>query len=699
MNELLIDVLLKEGYLVITDNIGKKEHKKETLAILNSFLSIGYMLDEKSFNLVTKLSKKDLTDFYNKYFKLLKKIKGVKKHVVFYNDFPHLENVSEFEFIIRANLHYLTATSASFGFMNQDNKKEVKEEDNNEEAHYDNLTIIKESEAIIYLKNYFTNLFRANKAINRNLIEAIKYYRVHYKLGEIEEIPFKENIAIYINTKVEPKNISYDKLNFVKTVTDVLRIYTILASNKSVLETKVKFVSLPRPTRRNMVKKLEEIIIKNKDVETDFKRHIKLWKHAFNYLHIFEYKDMAPNTYHIADLIRNNKLVTFNSKLEMNKENQVTYLKLLSQKPGEFARKIISIINNKNYDLDITLTYFNKIVSMISTKVLVELYNTIINYNKHNFRLFKIPSSYYTLYFELDEAPNYLDLEIAEKLKVSIINGLRNKFSSYRKMDNVYVDPNLKNVFIAPNIRNSSFNYNNLYYGSRVKLDNKNFIRCFTTWKNEGDIREDIDLSLEVYDDNFKQVASLAWHNMSGGKEFDAYHSGDLITAPKKAGATEFVDINLVKAKSFARYLVVVNTIYAGLSFNELNYCYSGVMLTNERLNKHYDEKLVYIKSKLNQEKALMNASFIIDLKEMELIWLDVPIKSYYANTAFGELGTKATLVDALKERMNYYDFIMLHDKHINFIDNKDNCEILISNQKDATFNPINLEKFMLEFF
>ena len=53
-------------------------------------------------------------------------------------------------------------------------------------------------------------------------------------------------------------------------------------------------------------------------------------------------------------------------------------------------------------------------------------------------------------------------------------------------------------------------------------------------------------------------------------------------------------------------------------------------MLSDTRLNKLYDEKAVYIKSKLNQERGLENIAFVIDLLNLELIWVDMPYCDYY---------------------------------------------------------------------
>lgn len=696
MNIKLRHVLLKNNILFFKGKGKKKpeDNTKLVLAIINSFLSLGFKLDEKAIKILNIYNKDSLTNFYNSSIPLLKEISSVKDHFIFYKNFPNLENISEFEYIVRANLHYLTATNLNYGFVNQDissDKVETEEEGNN----YTTLKILVNKNAYLYLRDYFTNLFKGDVAINRNLYEAIKIFRTYDELGELTDIPFKENIACFILTK--NGSLSLKDLAICHNVTDILRIYCILSDGKTIIRNN-KFKSLPRMTRRNIVKRLEELCASSYVLD-DFLRHEVEWKNAFNYLHIFEYKEIAPKVCAIANEIRNGKLRSFRGILETKKKNQEDYLKMLSTKPGEFARSLNYLLSIESYDSELTLSYFSKIVSSISTKVLLELYTYFNCRNSLDFRLFKIPTSYNFAYYQVENKLKTIPNNIISDIIDIIIKGLINKFENYNKLDKVYVDESLKNVVIPLIIRNSSLVYDTFLYGTKIKLEEQNYLRVFTTWKNENNVRQDIDLAMEVYDEKFNQIANLSWHNMSGGKKFDAYHSGDLVTAPLPLGASEFIDINLIKARTQARYLIITNTIFSGLSYDKLSYCYSGVMLSEYRLKKLIDPKSIYIKAKLCQESSLQNVAFVIDLKTLELIWVDMPLDSYYGSTTYGSLGVKSLLVDVLKPRMNLYDFIMLHNKHINFVDNSSEAEIIIANTDTANINPTDLAKFSLDWF
>ena len=695
-------LLLKNHYLVINDiNNDDIDNSNLALGIVNSFLSIGYKLSESAFNILKRCDASVLTAFYINNFSILKEIKGSKKHVVFYKNFPDLDDVDDYEYIIRAELHYLTANESEYGFINDDIKIKKREDGAIKVPYYDEIDILVKTDAISYLRNYISNLFSSNTAINRNLFDSIKEFRKKYSLLDIKEIPFKENIAIYAYTKADNKNIDKNELKYATTITDVLRIYYMISNNQTVFDN-VKFISLNRKSRRNILNRLEKIVTSKGDLINginDFYLHEKLWKSAFNYLHVFEYKNKYKMIYQIADTIRNGKSLSFNAILEKEKNNQENYLKILQSKPGEFARKLNYLILNPNYDLNLTLKYFEDITAEVSTKVLLELYTYFMNRDSLKYRLFKIPTSFYTKFYQRDVTLSPLSEETKNRIISIIKKSLEDKYESYEKIEDVYVDPALKDVILPPVIRNSSLNFDGLIFGSKIKLTNNEFLRVFTTWKNEKKERIDIDLALEMFDENFNQIGNLSWHNMLGGKGIDARHSGDLITAPLPLGATEFIDINLFKARKKVRYLLVTNTMYSGLTFKELSYCYSGVMLSDTRLKKLYDEKAVYIKSKLNQESGLQNIAFVIDLLNLELIWVDMPYCDYYGSVTYESLGVKSILIDVLRKRMSIYDFIMLHKKHMSFVTDINKSKVIIGPPNKANINSLNFETLTKDLF
>ena len=51
-----------------------------------------------------------------------------------------------------------------------------------------------------------------------------------------------------------------------------------------------------------------------------------------------------------------------------------------------------------------------------------------------------------------------------------------------------------------------------------------------------------------------------------------------------------------------------------------------------------------------------------------------------------------SSLKDVLKEHMNLYDFFMLHKGHVEFVDNIDEADIVVSDDSNATLKPFDVE-------
>ena len=252
------------------------------------------------------------------------------------------------------------------------------------------------------------------------------------------------------------------------------------------------------------------------------------------------------------------------------------------------------------------------------------------------------------------------------------------------------------NNYMTPiNNKNASSGFHTLSFGSKIKLNSdKNILRFFTHWKNNHS-RIDIDISAELFNTDFEYINSLAWHNMKGGKDIDAYHSGDIVTAPN--GASEFIDINIAKAKKKKiRYIVISNSVYTSDNFKEVPECFTGVIF-KDKINKDehvFNAQDVEIKIDLTQDRTNECLAFLVDIEKMELIWLDIPSyeENYFVVAADDYAYISAIIKKATSYNVSIYDLIKLHKKHITFTDNKDEALLVIDDSVNSLINPYNLE-------
>ena len=705
--------LLSKGYLVLENASSFDLPKCTTLqlaAVIGSFASLGFELDSDSVKLLSKISEADLRDFYLSSFEIMKIAKGAHvPHVVFYPNFPNIEHISDEEFYVRAILHYLTAGGDSQCFMNQD----ISDIPHREEIHNEIkevLHVISKETAEKIIVDIVNASFEQKTAIHFVSHGFLKdaFIDFHDQISP-KAIPFRENISSYIafiyssnKNKKFGEIATKDNLKFVTTVTDVLRIYAVLSNSSELLLYNIDFKSLDRATRRLFLSILDDIASRNQNVLNDFVRHEFLWKRAFEKLHVGEYKKLYPTIVRIVSDFRNNRYKTFYAKLEEAKSNQTQYLLLLSTRPGEFARRLDSILRNSSYNSDLTLEMFKKIATKVSTTVLMQLWEFFMNRNRYDTRMFSSKRSFSTVYVEKEDNRNPISSELIEKVIHIIEEALMDIYATYPKYENVYISEELKNYAVPRNARNASSQHKTLTYGTRIKLDIEegSYLRFFTHWKNINEITHvDIDLSLELVDESFSKIQSVSWHNMGGGRHIETFHSGDIIDAPN--GASEFIDLNYQKARKQYRYALITNSVYTRQEFASIPECFSGVMFLPKcgKSGEVFQPEFVKYKFDLTQIGSNQNIAFAIDLETLELIWLDCP---FYHNrnriVASGNYGIILALKNALKTHMNMYKFLSLHQKHLTFAKSKEEAEIIFSDSDDATIKPFDFDKIASEW-
>ena len=706
MRKFYLKQLVKLGYLVIeNDDTDSKCGNKELSLLLKSFASLGYTLDESGIEKISKFSNEKLGSFYHANYIRISEITGVnKKHKIFYPNFPDMADISDEEFDVRAILHYLTVSKNNMGFMNQDIefKERLKVHNENKEV----LHFIDEESAYKILFSTFINLFEGKVAIPHHYEEFVVLMLKDFnKEIQISEIPFKENLAFYINCILIANNnkpleevLTAEKLHFIKTPTDLLRVYSVLSKQGYALKHNVNFVSLKRCIRRLFLSILDDMALNNPYMIDDLAKHEFLWKRAFEKLHVSEYSSKYANIVKLASQLRNDEYQTYCSKLEASKNNQVELIKLLKIKPGEFARRLDMVLRNPLFDCDYTLSAFKEVASNISTTVLLQLWKFFKNRNLYKTRIFSIQKEYGSYAKEIEDNRNIIDKEIIDKILQLIEDTLSDIYRNYAPLGNVYIDESMKQYCLPINSRNASSQRKTLTFGTRIKIvdEEKKFLRFFTHFKNfKGkNGRVDIDLSIEFFNENFKEVESLSWHNMSGGRRFNSFHSGDITSAPN--GASEFVDLDYKEARKFARYAVVTNCVYTGQSFSKIPECFSGVMFMTEACKKgvNYNPEFIKYMFDLTQKCQNENIAFALDLETLELIWIDAPISNAYSCVVASEdYGIRIALMNALKSHMSFYDFIMLHSKRFTIVENKENADVIISDSDDATLKPFDVEK------
>lgn len=737
MNRIIRKFLASRGELVYDFEIDPTNNSAELVGrILHSFASLGYTLHPDSIKQLINGYEEDLTKFYNEYILLLSDLKGTSTGMatVFYKNFPDFSNVSEGQFTVNAILHYLTIffkdndlIDDELVFLNQFEEVNDREEESpNIELKV--LKVIDNSDEFQRIIEYFKNQFSQKVAIaDSNMMLLKEIYNstsmysclntitgITYRSIAPEEIPFKENLALYlsfIGNDLQSLTEEIRTSKYIKTVTDILRIYTILSGGDvSNLKHKTNYKSFPRFLRKAFLYRLNEICKNNSYAYDDFYKYEYEWVRVFENLHPGDYAKNYNNIYKMADAIRNvSTIKTYNGKIELayKKQNINQLLALYKIKPGVFARSLDRILRSFPFDYQTILNSFSDVCSNgnISIPLLVQLYDYFYNRedtiktNKelNQERLFVVKQR--TLHSKETRIsmPDHIIKAILDTIKKAI-----NKMSAKENPINIYFDESLKNYGLPENNRDASENYAAIPSGSRINLpEMKNCIRFFTHWNNLNlkagwGNRVDIDLSVHFFDKDFNYVDELSWR--SYGRMFkkdDCAFSGDITDAPQKNGASEFVDIYTEALRNNnVKYVVSANTVFSGPEFKDIPNCFSGVMF-RENLGKKgeiYSAKEVETKFDLTAS-AKNNYGFIYDVENNQLINLDKSL----AVGRIAATGSKA-LIKFIKKysnlSLNLYDLLEVEcGARFKRVEKPEDAEIIISNSEDATIKPFEQEK------
>lgn len=326
----IANILLRNGFVDVPRGISKNT-TAELATILMNLEYYGYNLSVAAFNAVKSLPPDSLLKWWLALEPELKSITGDDRNIgdfVVYKNFPaEVLSKSEFEYWFPQILMY-------WGFPNDLFTQPTEPRKDMDPSERKSKTLMLSN--VKTLENILGSLLKSSERWT-----AVEFQDVLF-LAQIEpidfsKIKFKENLvklgAEFINQGQEVK---------VKTATDVLRLAAALSDGDESLREKVKFASFNRKTRRFFMNMLANCT----HLEEDVARRKDIWKKFLHQLHPGEFKKSHAKVVKIADDLYNDRLQTFNSKIEKAlKEINTDGLDLLSTRPGEFSRRLVHIVD------------------------------------------------------------------------------------------------------------------------------------------------------------------------------------------------------------------------------------------------------------------------------------------------------------------------------------------------------------------
>jgi hypothetical protein len=193
-----------------------------------------------------------------------------------------------------------------------------------------------------------------------------------------------------------------------------------------------------------------------------------------------------------------------------------------------------------------------------------------------------------------------------------------------------------------------------------------NAVRLFLHWEEPTGTRVDLDLSVAMFDDAWRHVATCDFGNLVVGDRV-VIHSGDLTSAPPPLGASEFVDLEVDRLRALgARHAVMVVFSHDSIPFDQLTHGFAGLVISPQG-GEPFDPRAVAQRFDLHG-RSVVTVPLVIDLEARRLRWLDVHITGHGAlhqvggyRAALAHIGRDFTDLAATGARPTLWDLAAIH--------------------------------------
>lgn len=617
-------VCFNKGFICLPSS--SEDNRSYAMTVQAELMKFGFMLDHDAMVMLGNADKADIVDFYNEVVNYLLDITGGRhNYVPFYKGFPvEVMGLSQYDMWLDQITNYIT-----------NGKWEPKPwmkpfEKAFESVKYKMITAGDESKFL----SIFTDLCCVNQSLTPSDLKVIKWF-VESKQTLIfpPVIPFKENLCTLAAMGLDVP---------VKTPTDVLRIAVHMSGGDISLPAvprktiksrtgfgyrrqvvsvnnpereKFKFKKFSRSDRRLILGLLEKTHCDPREMVLKDQRWIRLGE----ILHPGEYEKQFPKAYQAFKAIRNDKVMSWYGEVNLAFSTSFSAgLNKLSERPGEFLRKLDLLIRNAEKHpqmLQMIFNTFSKVASKSSNKVLFEVFTHFEERNK--------PVTGRSIFIkgarkktQLPDLPA-LEQSTIDAVQEVIFSAVKEKFSNLESLGDCWIDPELKKIPLPTNMRSMSESLVPIIRGQRIPIGNvKKTLRVFMHFPNKPRTGITIDLSCMVSGKN--RVERVDWTRL---KLSDLIlHSGD--SYGRMGNVAEYIDLDVKKLKNseFDWILVQLNNFNNSPQLvNGSIFGFCEVEFPHANQLWQPDTIISSMKVKVPSKVNLM----LIDLKNLDYIMLD----------------------------------------------------------------------------
>ncbi len=479
------------------------------------------------------------------------------------------------------------------------------------------------------------------------------------------QIPVRETKAVVLTALLrrDPAAALPVLAERIDTATDVLRLLWCRSGAEPDLlpatARRLRLRNLPRPLRRGLLAILDGLPLPS--LAEDLRRHRSAWLRAGELLHPYEYRDRYPTIAAAFVLLRGTDLrehpvgaelaepphplrvvetggrtrlgfTGFAGRVEsrLAAGDVAGAARALAARPGELARRLHHLLRvqaatapAEPLPADVLRTVTDALRGA-APGPLLGAYGRLRGHREEGERRLYFPRGTVSLAHAREDHGTVVPAELARPVVAAVEAELLRRCAGER-YDLALVDEGLADLVVPFAERAAAKTLVAVPRGSRQRLPAGERLRLFLHWMQPEHLRVDLDLSVALYDAEWRFTGLCDYTELVHGDRA-AVHSGDFVSAPPPHGATEFVDLDLGRlAAAGSRYAVMIVFSYNDVAFEQLTDAFAGFIQLSaaDRGAGHYDPKAVRQRLDLMGD-AKVCVPMIVDLADRRYTWTDL---------------------------------------------------------------------------
>lgn len=359
-----------------------------------------------------------------------------------------------------------------------------------------------------------------------------------------------------------------------------------------------------------------------------------MWVRLIRALRLAEFAKKAEfcKLAELLDLFYNEKYSVWQGKLNLvqNSGNQEVTLKMLSERPGFFARSLFATM--LRFGSQPTLAAFRSVADRVPVRLVLSLTNAAELYFDEKAARYVSPITGGKVRIE----PNKLLAFYSPEERCQMIADVNQLFldvmnDRFAKMENknktIFIEPKLFDIPVGVGDRATTIqDASCALQGTRFAVEGDK-IRLFMQWGVGLPAQHlDMDLSAKIiYDD---RIDDCAYYHLA---TIGAKHSGDIRSIPHQVGTAEYVELNLDELrKNSARFVVFTCNAYSAGRLSP-NLCVGWMSSENpmnisETNGVAYDPSCVQHVVRVADDNLSKGLVFgVLDVEKGEITWLELP--------------------------------------------------------------------------